>query len=176
MDILWEVFVELPPSRHSSSSSSNSHNHRSHLSGGTSSSVSISFVVLAIIIIATIIVWRDDNTNRDAGNYPSKDVLYLLSNGDNVYRKSNDSREYDKSLVWDNEYQSYYDKDTYCYVYYNEDVSPHVWQYWYEGISSDFGDYGWMEYRAGRWYIEKSYNNWVVLPSDYNIRYLWYID
>ena len=37
---------------------------------------------------------------------------------------------------------------------------PALWQYWYEGISSSYGDYGWMEYEDGTWYIETSQGNW----------------
>lgn len=72
--------------------------------------------------------------------------------------------------------EDYYDPDTECWFYFNEDAG--VWQYWYEGISSDYGDYGWMEYDYGedKWYIEKDYGNWIELPSRYTEQfdYLWH--
>ena len=134
-----------------------------------------------VIVILVLIIWvalaghsDESDNNSYVGN--SNDAIYLLQSVDNSYRESNDSREYDKKLVWDNRYQSYYDADSYCYVCYNKNVSPHVWQYWYEGISSDYGDYGWMEYRSGRWYIEQYNDHWIVLPSDYRTSHLWHIE
>ena len=73
--------------------------------------------------------------------------------------------------------EDYYDPDTECWFYFNEDAG--VWQYWYEGISSDFGDYGWMEFDEAedQWYIEQSYGNWIPLPDHYleEYDYLWHI-
>lgn len=82
----------------------------------------------------------------------------------------------DKMLIWDTDADSYYDQSSDCWVWYNTDVEPPVWQYWYEGISSDFGDYGWMEHDETGWYIEKSSGNWVKLPDKYDASSLWYID
>lgn len=82
----------------------------------------------------------------------------------------------DKTLVWDSEMDSYYDRDSDCWLWYNEDVSPAVWQYWYEGISSDYGDYGWMEHYSDGWFIEETAGNWVPLPDSYDTGNLWYIE
>ena len=46
----------------------------------------------------------------------------------------------------------------------------------YEGISSDYGDYGWMEHDSEGWWIEASEGNWIPLPSSYDSSGLWYID
>lgn len=83
----------------------------------------------------------------------------------------------DRDLHWNTEYESYYDPDTDCYVWYNTDVEPAVWQYWYEDISSDFGDYGWMEYELDedQWYIEDRDSHWIELPDSYDTSNLWYI-
>ena len=74
--------------------------------------------------------------------------------------------------------EDYYDPDTECWFYFNEDAG--VWQYWYEGISSDYGEYGWMEYDYDeeKWYIEKDYGNWIKLPSRYTEQfdYLWHFN
>ena len=56
-------------------------------------------------------------------------------------------------------------------------MEPPIWQYWYTGISDQFGDYGVMEYdtEEGRWYIQTE-NGWEELPSEYVTDYLWYIE
>ena len=72
--------------------------------------------------------------------------------------------------------EDYYDSETECWFYYNEELSPAQWQYWYEGISSNYGDYGWMEFDDNNelWYIETSKNNWEVLDyNSYNTSKLW---
>ena len=73
---------------------------------------------------------------------------------------------------------NYYDKTTDCYFWLNTDVEPPIWQYWYEGISSAYGDYGWMEYdfAEDKWYIEASAGNWIVLPEGkYDKDRLWHM-
>ncbi len=73
--------------------------------------------------------------------------------------------------------EDWYDSQTECWFYYNDEVSPYQWQYWYEGISSDYGDYGWMEYDMSEeaWYIETDDCNWVHLPADYDTSKLWHM-
>ena len=83
-----------------------------------------------------------------------------------------------RSCEWNKEYESYYDPETDCYFWYNDTTKTHTWQYWYEGISSDYGDYGWMEYDASKslWYIEVSDGEWIELPSKYDRSRLWHIE
>ena len=73
--------------------------------------------------------------------------------------------------------EDWYDSQTKCWFYYNDTVSPYQWQYWYEGISSDYGDYGWMEYdmSEGAWYIETDAGKWVHLPGNYDTKDLWHM-
>jgi hypothetical protein len=80
-------------------------------------------------------------------------------------------------LQFDRETGNYYDRESDCWLWLNTDVTPSVWQYWYEGISSDFGDYGWMEWseKDRAWYIETSAGNWNRLPSRYDTSSLWHI-
>ena len=82
-----------------------------------------------------------------------------------------------RNCNWDSEYECYYDEPTDCYFVFNTDVEPPEWQYWYEGISSDYGDYGWMtyDYDEERWYIESS-SGWDVLPDSYDVSDLWYMN
>lgn len=84
----------------------------------------------------------------------------------------------DRTIVWYDEYDSYYDEESDCYVYYNTDVEPAVWQYWYEDISSDYPtDCGWMEYELDedQWYIMEDFDEWVKLPSKYDTDELWHM-
>lgn len=101
-------------------------------------------------------------------------TLHLSASSDQGYTVSRSSA--DKDLVWDQDAESYYDKSTDCWVWYNTEVDPAVWQYWYEGISSDFGDYGWMEHDEDGWFIERSYGNWIELPDTYDAGRLWFIE
>jgi hypothetical protein len=82
-----------------------------------------------------------------------------------------------RECYWDDEYECYYDEETDCYFVYADEVNPPEWQYWYEGISSDYGDYGWMSYHydEGLWYIETSSGNWEVLPDRYDTSDLWHV-
>ncbi len=107
--------------------------------------------------------------NEQFGN-----TLYLKSSGQNMYTfASADASDPDKILRWIDEYDSYYDEDSDCYLGYN-DIDG-IWQYWYEGISSDFGDYGWMEHYDDGWFIETTQGNWIPLPAGYDSSPLWYI-
>ena len=71
----------------------------------------------------------------------------------------------------------WYDSDTQCWFWYNNEQEPYQWQYWYECISSDYGDYGWMEYDMdeGAWFVEVSDGNWVHLPDSYDTSKLWHM-
>ena len=85
-----------------------------------------------------------------------------------------DSSDYDIILTWSDYDESYYDANSDCYVWFNTDMDPALWQYWYEGISSSYGDYGWMEYEDGTWYIETSQGNWKEIDvSGYGDR-IWH--
>ena len=101
--------------------------------------------------------------------------ILLVKRGDSSYAYA-PSGSADKTLFWDEDADSYYDESSDCWLWYNTDVTPSLWQYWYEGISSDYGDYGWMEHDADGWFIETSDGNWVELPSQYDSSGLWWID
>ena len=76
-----------------------------------------------------------------------------------------------------NKFPTYYDAETGCTFRFNDKRSPAEWQYYYDGISSQFGDYGWMEYnfRDSKWYIEAAQNNWIKLPDKYDASKLWHL-
>ncbi len=95
---------------------------------------------------------------------------------DNCYSISPEvTADYSIAMRWDGE--NYYDNTSDYYAYYNTDVSPAMWQYWYEPISSDFGDYGWIEYdeTTRDWVIEVDYDQWEVIPNSYDTSSLYYI-
>ena len=82
-----------------------------------------------------------------------------------------------RDVAWDNEYDCYYDRQTDSYFFLNTDMDPPIWQYWFEGVSSDYGDYGWLEWDAkeGRWYVQTGETNWELLPEDKGTG-LWHFD
>ena len=102
--------------------------------------------------------------------------LYLERQADGSYHRVTDPLRADRILIYDAYEDSYYDEDSDCWLWYNTEVDPPVWQYWAEGISSDFGDYGWMEHDEDGWWIEASNGNWIQLPAKYDTSGLWYID
>lgn len=99
--------------------------------------------------------------------------LYLDEVSPNTYRICTSIDEYEKHLTWDYGAQSYYDYDSNCYLWYNTDVSPNLWQYWYDDIAGD-SYYGWMECEGDDWYIETSDTDWALYEGDTSN--LWHIE
>lgn len=101
------------------------------------------------------------------------DEIFLDEVSHNTYRICTEQDEYEKHITWDYGAQSYYDYDSDCYLWYNTDVSPNLWQYWYEDIAgSDY--YGWMECEGDDWYIEVSDTEWEYYGGDTS--QLWHIE
>ena len=115
-----------------------------------------------------------DNTGSGSLSQVQQTV-YLEKQSDGSYHVVTDPVRADRMLRYDQSAESYYDETSDCWLWYNTDVSPAVWQYWYEGISSDYGDYGWMEHDEEGWWIEAGEENWISLPSLYDTSSLWYI-
>ena len=109
-------------------------------------------------------------------DYNQDDPLLLVQTGEQSFRPAESGETVSRTLFWDAESESFYDPETECWLWYNIDMDPPVWQYWVEGISSDYGDYGWMEHDDTGWYIEVSYGNWIEVPASYDTSSLWYID
>ena len=150
------------------------------------------WIIVAVIVAILALIGSTTEESYENGNSNGQNIqqiqsiegdsvdfgseIRLVSNGRNSYSyASANTQSYDKRLVWDSDADSYYDADSTCWIWYNTDVSPAIWQYWYEGISSDFGDYGWMEHDSAGWYIEQSENKWIELPGRYDTSALWYI-
>lgn len=98
-------------------------------------------------------------------------VIYLKKSGNN-YRLTT-SNSFDKVLEKDLD-DNFYDNATGLYLYYSEQFG--VWQYWYEPISGNFGDYGWLEHDPDGWWIEVDKDNWIKVPSNFDTSNLWYIE
>ena len=102
-------------------------------------------------------------------------TIYLKSEGNQTYSISGTASDYDKKLTWDYGEESYYEKDSRCFLWYNTDVAPNLWQYYYVGISTSYPDgCGWMEYEPTGWYIEKSPSNWVKYEG--NTSNFWHLE
>lgn len=127
----------------------------------------ISFVVLAILTVIGSLL---------PSGGESADTLALVQTGAHSYRVADAGETADLKLEWDKESESYYDPAAECWVWYNTDVTPNVWQYWAEGISSDYGDYGWMEHDEDGWFIEADQGVWIEVPAWYDTSRLWYIN
>lgn len=133
--------------------------------------------VALIFIIAPIGAKRKaQKTQTDVDIWGA--TVYLKEVEQGRYAICSSSDEYDKYMYWDSSQDSYYDYTTGSYVWYNTDVSPNLWQYWYDGISTDYeaAGYGWMEYEGGIWYIEVADSDWEELPTQYDTSDLWHID
>ena len=104
------------------------------------------------------------------------ELIYLKDTGPGVCVISSDE-DFDRTLVWSEDDESYYDDDSELWAWYNTDVEPPLWQYWYEPISADYGDCGWMEYdEADGWYIEVDAGSWFPVPEEYDLSPLWHIE
>lgn len=109
-------------------------------------------------------------------NTADEKPVYLEKIGPVSYRETSSTVYDGKVLVWDADAACYFDEESDCWLWYNTDVRPALWQYWYEDISSEFGEFGWMEHDTDGWYIESSAGNWIPLPAEYDADELWYID
>ena len=143
---------------------------------GRSGSRSVIIIIVTVFAVLALIVGGiafSLGRNRQAQGGGTTGTGYTTENG----KKSFYVEAIDRTCSWSNEYDSYYDEVTDCYFWHNEDVDPPIWQYWYEGISSDYGDYGWMEWdeEENRWYIDDG-NDWIVLPEIYDTQHLWHIE
>lgn len=144
----------------------------------------IGLLVLVILGVSAMIRWTSNRTPQYNYTQPPEPALSnvelfgnrvgLVQTAPGVYRISTD-REYDRIMRWVPDEDSYYEPESDLYLWYNRDVEPPLWQYWYEPISGDYGEYGWMEYEDGAWFIEASYGNWIEVPARYDTSPLWHI-
>lgn len=133
---------------------------------------------------SAVIYEATNNTGTSGGTNPTETTrkpgksFKKYSPGYGIKHDSIYVPEIRRDCAYDAKSDNYYDKETDCYFWLNNDVTPPIWQYWYEGISSDYGDYGWMEYDYDKecWFIETEKGKWEELPSYYNTDKLWHMD
>lgn len=99
--------------------------------------------------------------------------LYLDEIEGNAYRVVSEDDDPDRILEWDDKFCGYYDDLSDGYVWY--DAKRKNWKYWFNGISTDYKDYGWMVCQKSGWKIQKDYDDWIKLPEKYDRSKLWYI-
>jgi predicted RNA-binding Zn-ribbon protein involved in translation (DUF1610 family) len=126
------------------------------------------FAAIAAVVVIGLAILGVFSGSKDKG---SSEVVQQVG-GDTLYVDA-----IGRDCVWDEEIGSWYDDESQCWFEFNRDLNPAQWQYWYENISSDYGDYGWMEYddKEKQWYIETDAGNWEKLPSTYNTSKLWHM-
>ncbi|MBR6377554.1 MAG: hypothetical protein IKS05_07310 [Oscillospiraceae bacterium] len=84
--------------------------------------------------------------------------------------------EEDVAVNWSEDYNGYYYTSGHLrLLWYNTNVTPNRWQYWYAPISAEFGEYGALEYRDDGWYVETAEGNWSPVPERYDTAGLWHI-
>lgn len=147
--------------------------------------VKVLFLVFMICIIAAAVRIANSRMYEAAHRTDHNENAYNDVNNDYNAPDSKESKDgiyvnaLGRTVPWDSENEWYYDEDTDCYFFQNNDMDPPVWQYWFEGVSSNYGgDYGWMEwdYNENRWYVQQSENSWVPLPENEYTDRLWHME
>lgn len=139
-------------------------------------------VVIAVLIVIFIALKIIGGFNRRDNEQYADDYNRVNTSDDYNSNVNNDSAIYVEEIGRTCHIDSegfYYDKQTDCYFWFNTDIDPAQWQYWFESISSHFGEYGWMEYDQYEncWYIQNEYDEWIVLPDKYNTdECLWHFE
>lgn len=137
--------------------------------------------IVGSILYEIIEVYVVDNKADESNYYEESQVtnldiygadIYLIDTGNHTYEICEPDDAYDKHLEWDYGADLYYDYESNCYLWYNTDVAPNLWQYWYDDIAGD-NDYGWMECENDTWYIETSDTEWIEYTGDTSN--LWHI-
>ncbi|GEM_PF-4196057 len=133
----------------------------------------IGFVMVAVIIACILFFLFRGNAGSNQGYSNTTNYNYSDSHEDSIYVPA-----LERYVDWNNEYDSYYDRETDCYFFLNQEMNPPIWQYWFEEVSSRYGDYGWMEWDDDErcWYIQEGANSWVKLPESEYTNYLWHMD
>lgn len=85
------------------------------------------------------------------------------------------AKELGRNVTYDG--KNYYDSESGEYFWFNPKSTPGQWQYWYEPVSGNYGDYGWMEYGDDNtWYIEVQNGDWQKVPDQYqdSVNQMWH--
>ena len=141
------------------------------------------FPFIVIVCALTIVIYTGisekiaDMENRSEKRESNESLygkyLYLDKIDEDVYKVVSEDEDPEKRLEWNEEFCGYYDDRSDGYVWYDEKRKN--WKYWFNGISSDYKDYGWMVYKPEGWRIQKDDVDWIKLPEKYDRSKLWYI-
>lgn len=85
----------------------------------------------------------------------------------------------DREAHWSNQFEAYYDRETDCYFFLNDEMDPPIWQYWFEGVSNKYGsEFGWLEWDEKKhcWYVQTGKNTWKPLPEDQITDRMWHMN
>lgn len=132
-------------------------------------------IVLLLIVVGIVAFFIIRNRKQEQNQHGDQPQIEMQQpeNHEDIYVPA-----LERSVSWNTEYDCYYDQPTDCYFFKNTDVEPPIWQYWFETISADYGDFGWMEWdeKEQKWYIETGESKWEKLPEDKYSNYLWHFD
>ena len=141
------------------------------------------FPFIVIICSLTVVIYTGISEKKAEMEYRSEKresnenlygkYLYLDKIDEDVYKVVSEDEDPERRLEWNEEFCGYYDDLSDGYVWY--DVKREQWRYWFNGISSDYKDYGWMVYKPEGWRVQKDYADWIKLPEKYDRSKLWYI-
>jgi hypothetical protein len=141
------------------------------------------FPFIFIVVSLTVVIYEGVSEKIDEMEYheekreSNEDLygkyLYLDEIDEHSYRVVSEDEDPEKRLEWDEDFCGYYDDRSDGYVWY--DAERKKWKYWFNGISTDYKDYGWMVYEPEGWRIQKDDVDWIKLPEKYDRSMLWYI-
>lgn len=128
------------------------------------------FLITSFIMFASASI-TDTRTEKLNSGISNVEIwgrtVYLKSQGNGSYSISGTASDYDKKLTWDYGENSYYEKNSQCFLWYNTDVAPNLWQYYYVGVSTNYPEgCGWLEYEPTGWYVETSNGKWETYTGD----------
>lgn len=129
--------------------------------------------LLLVVVIIGIVFWAVNRREQNQPNDPPMQQHQQIETHDPIYVAA-----LEREVSWSTQYDCYYDSPTDSYFFLNTNMEPPIWQYWFETVSSDYGDYGWLEWDAKeqKWYVQVSAKKWELLPADKYSNYLWHFD
>lgn len=124
----------------------------------------VGFIPLLIVLFVVFNLSANNGVSSQpsANTYEKVAEQNYVDNSTNTGHQSVYVEALERSVPWNAEYETYYDENTDCYFFKNYDLEPPIWQYWFEGVSTPYDEYGWMEYDFDEncWYIQTNAETW----------------
>lgn len=129
--------------------------------------------LLLIVLIIGVAFYFINRREQQQPNDPPQQQHQQIESHDPIY-----VAPLEREVSWSTQYDCYYDQPTDSYFFLNNNMDPPIWQYWFETVSADYGEYGWLEWDAKekKWYVQVSDKKWEKLPEDKYSSYLWHFD